>query len=283
MQITTTSSKPFERIALDIVGPLNLTENGNRFVLTLQDDLTKYSQAYAIPNHEAETIAKLLVKQFICKFGIPDSILTDQGSDFMSKLLKNVATLFKIKQIHTTAYHPQSNGALERSHATLADYLRHFVDDKHSDWDDWLDFAMFTYNTTPHSSSKFMPHELLFGEKPSLPSAITQNPEFLYSYDDLLDNLKFKLNYSRQIAKENLLQNKLTSKTTHDKNIGKLVKFNVGDLVYLRNDSTNKSRKLMSRYSGPYQIVLIDSLVNVTLKIKNKLVKVHMNRLKPSN
>ena len=82
MVITTTSEAPFEKIFLDIVGPLPLTENGNKFILTLQDDLTKYSQAYPIPNHEAETIAQRLVHEFICKHGIPSMIVTDQGKDF---------------------------------------------------------------------------------------------------------------------------------------------------------------------------------------------------------
>ncbi|KAK2575228.1 hypothetical protein KPH14_012810 [Odynerus spinipes] len=86
MEITTTSEKPFERLALDIVGPLPLTESGNRFILTGQDDLTKYCFAEAIPNHEASTIAKILTKYFM-KFGIPKTFLTDQGSDFMSKLI----------------------------------------------------------------------------------------------------------------------------------------------------------------------------------------------------
>lgn len=79
MQITTTSSKAFERIALDIDGPLPVTEKGNKYVLTLQDDFTKYSQAYAIPNHEAVTISEILTSKFICTFGIPHSILTDRS------------------------------------------------------------------------------------------------------------------------------------------------------------------------------------------------------------
>lgn len=65
MEITTTSNTPFERISLDIVGKLPLTENENEYILTLQDDLTKISQAYAIPNHTAETIVKTFVQKFI--------------------------------------------------------------------------------------------------------------------------------------------------------------------------------------------------------------------------
>lgn len=161
MEITTTSNKPFGRTALDIVGLLPLSENGNIYILTLQDDLTKFSQGYAVPNHDARTIADKLVKQFICKFGTPNQILTDQGKDFTSELLKEICKPFKIKKIQISAYHPQSNGALERSHATLADYLKHYIRLDQTDWDDWLELCMFSYNTTVHSSTKFTPYQLV--------------------------------------------------------------------------------------------------------------------------
>lgn len=208
MTITTTSSKLFERIALDIVGPLPLTINGNVCILTLQDDFTKFSQAYALPNHEAKIIADKLTHEFICKFGIPESTLTDQGPDFTSNLIKKVSKLFRLKKIQTSIYRPETNGALERSHQTLADFLKYFVKIDNSDLDDLLDFAMFTYNTTVHSSSKFTPFELVFGVKPNLPSSITKVPEFKYTYDDYIDNLTLKLRKSREIARENLIKSK---------------------------------------------------------------------------
>lgn len=129
MVITTTSSLPFERLALDIVGPLPQTINNNRFILTMQDDLTKYSYAIPIQTHEAETVAHELSK-FITLFGIPKSILSDQGSEFKSQLMKETMKLFKIKHTMSSPYHPQTNGALERSHLTLKDYLKHYINDK---------------------------------------------------------------------------------------------------------------------------------------------------------
>lgn len=212
MLITTTSTKPSERIALDVVGPLSLTMNGNVCILTLQDDLTKFTQAYALPNHEAKTIADKLTHDFICKFGIPESILTDQGPDFTSNLFKEVANIFKVKKLQTSPYRPETNGALERSHRTLADYLKHFVKTDQSDWDEWLDFAMFSYNTTVHSSSKFTPFELVFGYKLSLPSSVTKEPEFKYTYDDYIDHLTLKLRKSREISRDNLLDSKEKNK-----------------------------------------------------------------------
>nr|CAI5865053.1 unnamed protein product [Callosobruchus analis] len=202
---------------IKLIGPLPLTEDGNKYIPTLQDDLTKCSQAFAIPNHEAITIAKKLVENFICKFGIPKFMVTDQGKDFTSELLGHVSKLFKIKHINCTAYHPQSNGALERSHSTLADYLKHYINNDQTDWDKWIDFAMFSYDTTIHTSTKFSPHELLFGNKPNIPSNIQQTPEFRYTYDNYLDELKSKLQKSHQIARENIIKSKETNKLYYDR------------------------------------------------------------------
>lgn len=283
MEITTTSSNPFEKIFLDIVGPLTQTQNNNRYILTLQDDLTKFSRAFAIPNHESQTIARHFIEKFICIFGIPQIIVTDQGKDFTSDLLKQISKLLKIKQINCTAYHPQSNGALERSHATLADYLKHYINDNQTDWDDWLDFSMFSYNTTTHTSTKFSPFELVFGNKANLPTSITKTPEFKYTYDDYFDELTLKLQKSQEIARNNLLHSKEVNKKYYDKKINN-INFKVGQKVYLLNEQIKprQSKKLTQNYNGPYQIVEINSPVNYTILIKNKQVKVHANRLKPA-
>lgn len=283
MELTTTSTVPLEKVFLDIVGPLPLTESGNKYILTLQDDLTKYSQAYALPNHEALTIAQAFVQQFICNFGLPKSILTDQGKEFTSKLLREVAKLFKIKQIQCSAYHPQSNGALERSHTTLADYLKHYVNDSQTTWDEWLAIAMFSYNTTIHTTTQYTPYELVFGYKPEIPSSLKKAPEFKYTYDDYRQDLILKLQKSSQVAKENAMQSKVKNKQYYDRKINNY-DFTIGDSVYLQNEQpkVGRSKKLSPHYSGPYIIADITSPVNCTLLIRNKRVVVHTNRLKPA-
>ena len=104
---------------MDIVGPLPETKSGNLYILTIQSNFTKYSLAIPLPNHQANTIAYAFVKKFIRIFGSPKGVLTDQGRDFLSNLLKRLTKRFKIKQFCTTAIHPQSNGSLERSHPQI--------------------------------------------------------------------------------------------------------------------------------------------------------------------
>jgi hypothetical protein len=79
MIITSTANKPFEKVCLDIVGPLETTQKGNSCTLTIQDDLSKFSVAIPLPNHTANTIARAFVEYFICHHGLPESVLTDQG------------------------------------------------------------------------------------------------------------------------------------------------------------------------------------------------------------
>lgn len=281
MEITSTSHQPFERLAIDICGPFPITEKGNRFVLTMQDDLTKFSYAIPLPNHEAPTVADSLV-DFFMMFGIAQRILSDQGKEFMSEVVKQVAKVLKLKHSIATAYHPETNGALERSHSTLKDYLKHYITPQQYDWDEYISIAMFCYNTHVHTSTKFMPYELVFGIKPKIPNSFTNTPEFKYTYDAYHNQLQHRLQKSHEIARKNLVEMKEKIKTRYDKT-STLHKFQVGDLVYLKNEAVKKglSKKLSPDFTGPHKIIEVYDTPDVTLKIKNKHVKVHTNRLKP--
>jgi hypothetical protein len=121
MKITTTPEVVWKKCALDIVGPLSQTSDGNRYVLTFQDELSKYTLDIPIEQQDAVAVAKAFVEEVVLKFGIPQNILTDQGSNFMSDIFINVYKLLKIKKVKCTAYHPQSNGVLERTHQVLVE------------------------------------------------------------------------------------------------------------------------------------------------------------------
>lgn len=107
--ITDTPDKPFQKCALDIVGPLTITNAGNKYLLTFQDNLTKFSKDMRIPNQEAATVAKQFTTNIILEYGIPETILTDQGINFLSDMFKDVCKLLGINKTQTTAYHPESN------------------------------------------------------------------------------------------------------------------------------------------------------------------------------
>jgi len=89
----------------------------------------------------------------------------------MSDLFKRLCKLLKIFKLNPTEYHPESKGALERMHETMMEYIRCFCTSRNNDWDKWLPFACFVYNTTPHRVTKYTPYEILFGRKANLPGS----------------------------------------------------------------------------------------------------------------
>jgi transposase InsO family protein len=193
------------------------------------------------------------VKEIILKFGIPQVLLTDQGANFLSELFTNVCKLLKIKKIKTTAYHPQSNGALERTHRVLIEYLRCYIAEDQSNWDCWLPYATFVFNTTPHTATGYTPHELRFGRKPNIPGILQkENPSVQYTYDNYLKELQARLQSSYELARNNLLERKEKSKVSHDKAIN-IPLFAVGDKVLLHDESVRRGRslKLSPPWIGP--------------------------------
>ncbi|KAJ8730401.1 hypothetical protein PYW07_017439 [Mythimna separata] len=277
MQITSLSTRPFERVALDIVGPL--PEAGNdrfRYILTLQDDLTKFSTAYPITNTTAEESCECLV-HFITLFGIPKMILTDQGTNFTAELFKQTCKLLKIKQLWSTPYHPQTQGALERSHSTLKEYLKSYINEEQNNWHRFVYTAMLAYNSAIHSTTHFSPYELVFGTKPYVPDSVYEETAGV-TYPDYVRVLQNRLKYCRTKAIEHIQKSKVNSKAYYDTRT-RPIKYKVGDLVYLKNHL--RLRKALSPiWKGPYKIIKIHGNNTASLLINRRHVKHHFDEMK---
>ena len=277
-QETDTQFHPWDKVYLDIVGPLPGTEEGHKYVLTCQDNLSKYLLAIPMITQTAEEVALNFMRHIILQYGVPHSVVTDQGTQFMCDVFKRLCKLLRVHKIHTSAYHPESNGALERTHKTMIEYLRCFCDPRGGDWDKWLPFACFVYNTTPHTMTKYTPYEILFGRKANIPGQLQQKPTPVYNYDDLVHDVKLKLQRCHELARANLMQTKRLRIAQQTSKVN-MLKFYVGNKVLLRNE---KAGKLDPIWAGPHDIIEVDpNGSNVIIKLaKNKRVKVHVNRLK---
>jgi len=206
-QETDMQFQPRDKIYLDIVGPLNMTEDGYKYILMCQDNLSKYLIAIPMIN-QVEEVTLTLLHHIVLLYGITQFIVTEQGSQFMSDIFRRLCKLLKLNKLNTTAYHPDSNGALERTHKTIVEYLRCFCNPRENNWDKWLPFACFVYNTTPHTMTKFTPYEVLFRRKANIPGYLQQKPTPLYNYDDLIHDIKRKMQECHEIARANLIQTK---------------------------------------------------------------------------
>jgi len=281
MEITTTAEHPFDKCYLDIVGPLPVTQGNSKYILTFQDDLSKYVVAVPIGQQDAETVARAFVTNIVLKYRAPRILQTDQGPNFISEVFRNTCKILKIKKIQSTAFHPESQGSIERSHRVLAEYLRHYVNEDQTNWDEWVPFATYVYNTTVHSATGFTPFELLFGRTSTLPSALKKPPEPQYNCDDYVSELRSRLQTVHHHTHKNLIACKGKSKEHYDKTSGKM-KRQVGDKILLFDETVRRgrSRKLSAQWIGPYTITEIDK-VNATISRGRKVTKVHVNHLKP--
>ncbi|KAL4001114.1 caldesmon [Sarotherodon galilaeus] len=155
---------PYERIAMDIIGPLPKSSNGHKYALVICDYATRYPDVYPLRSLQVKHIVRCLVDLF-SRVGIPKEILTDQGTSFMSHLVKSLYDQLGVKGIRTTPYHPETDGLVERFNGTLKQMLRKFIDDTGKDWDKWLPFLLFAYREVPQASTGFSPFELLYGRQ----------------------------------------------------------------------------------------------------------------------
>ena len=146
---------PMERIALDILGPLPLSESGKA------DYFIKWPEAFALPNQQATTVAKVLVQEVICRFGVPLEIHSDQGRNFESALFKEICRLLGITKTRNTPLHPQSDGMVERINRTIEAQLSMFVQDHQRDWDDFIPVLMMAYRSSIHDTTKCTPAKLM--------------------------------------------------------------------------------------------------------------------------
>ena len=154
---------PFSRVAVDLIGPIHPpTDDGNRFILTVIDYATRYPEAKALKKIDTETVAEALVEIY-SRVGIPREILTDQGKQFTSDLMKEVGRLLTINQLTTTPYHPSCNGLVERFNGTLKTMLRRVSEEKPRQWDRYIPALLFAYRDSVQESTGFSPFQLLYG------------------------------------------------------------------------------------------------------------------------
>jgi transposase InsO family protein len=163
------SGSPMHRIALDFVGPLPTTKRGNTVMLVVVDYFTKWGEAFALPDQTAQTTADCLVENFFSRFGLPERIHSDQGSNFESTLFKEMTELMGIKKTRTTPYMPRSDGLCEKLNSTIKQILKGMISENPTEWDNHLQYAMMAYRATPQCSTGYSPNQMMLGREVLLP------------------------------------------------------------------------------------------------------------------
>ena len=169
--------KLFERFALDFVGPLPTTNNGNSYIIVATEALTRWPVAKAVPSADADEAAKFFYEDIVLQFGPPDTILTDRGTHFLNMTMERITEHLRTHHLRTTAYHPQANGMTERFNGTLCAMLSKMSEGNVDDWDLYIPAALYAYRIRTHTALGKSPFEAMYGQIPKLTNGALLGPE----------------------------------------------------------------------------------------------------------
>ena len=235
-------------------------KRGNQYVIVFSDYLTKWAEAFAMEKADGATVARILFEEIICRYGAPARLLSDRGSVFRSAIITELCSLFKTKKVFTSAYHPQTDGLVERFNHTLATMLSTYVAENQDDWDEYLQAVMFAYRRSLHETTQDTPFFLMFGREAVAPSDVahgirlrTDGPVDIIEWRTrLLSTIRDAQNKAREAIQFKQHQQKQEYDDRHRNE-----EFEPGEQVMLFNPAIKKglSTKLSKQWTGPYRIL----------------------------
>jgi hypothetical protein len=238
---------------MDYIGPFHKSgRDGAEYVLTMRDRFSGFTMLRRCRNANALDTVRGFVEQWVAIFGVPHRVITDQGAHFKGKEMRLLAHFFGIDHIRTTAYHPQTNGKVERVHQDIKAQLRKLCEESHDLWEDKLAAVQFTINNTKKETTGFSPSEIVFGWRPAVPyQHVMRNHReedmnsYVFRMREYLARLRDLVAAEDKFQAESAMKKDLEGRRFHVAN------FYVGQLVWLKEQRKGIPRKAI----GPCQIV----------------------------
>ena len=249
--VNITTTYPLEMVCMDY---LTLEPaKGISNVLVITDHFTKFAMAIPTKNQTAKTTAEAFYNNFIVHYGIPTSIHSDQGANFQSEIMRELCMITNMKKTRTTIYHAMGNGITERFNRTLLNMLGTLETSQKTDWKKHIPSLVYAYNSTPHESTKISPYELMFGRKAKLPidavfqQATDEITQTETSHTEYIEELRTRMEKTRQIVKDYTDKSRLKQKTYFDKK-AKAATISVGDKVLVKILKFDGKHKIADKF-----------------------------------
>ena len=257
---------PFEKCYVDLVGPLQETNRGNRYILTFEDSFTRWVEAIPIPNKESQTVSRALFQEVLSRYGMVEQIHSDMGREFCARIWQELMEMMKIKWTTTPPYNPRSN-RVERFHRTMEAMLRANRDDDRKDWDEKLPTVMLAYRTTVHSVTQQTPYAALYGRQAILPVDMIfglphrQQMNLRSANEALREQLIAKYEQMRSAQRKQ-------AQRTAQQYAGQREDFEIGNYVwyYTPRRTVGETKKINQSWTGPW--IIIEKIAPILVRIK---------------
>ena len=248
------------------------------------DHFSKYTNIYPMRDQTAHTVAKHLFEEYITEHGVPESLHTDQGRQFESRIVQDLCEKLGIHKSRSSPYHPQGAGIVERANRVIKDQLAKYIAHQGDDWDKHIHQLQLAYNTSVHTSTGLTPYFIMHGREARTPASLTC-PVMAPSFDspqEYVTDVYSRLRKAFQHARQKTDQAQRRQKKDYDAST-RTIQYALGDLVWL-HDPVNARHKLEPNWKGPFEVISAspDGLNYKIADIHNESVKkvVHHNRLK---
>lgn len=250
------ASRPLEVVAVDFT-LLEPASDGRENVLVITDVFTKFTQAFPTRDQKADTTAKVLLREWFLKYGVPERLHSDQGRNFESEVIAELCKLYGVKKSRTTPHHPTGNAQCERFNRTLHDLLRTLPPEKKRRWPEYLPELVYAYNVTPHSTTGYSPYYLLFGVDPHLPvDALLGQESTVEPSHDWLAIHQRRLKEAHARAKE-YGEQKAAERIARSNEKVYCPSIELGQIVYVRNRPPGRNKIQDAWKPIPHRVVQI--------------------------
>jgi hypothetical protein len=238
---------------------LEISSGGYENILVITDHFTRFPQAIPTPNQTAHTTAKVLFEQFVCHYGFPSRLHSDQGRNFERAVIQELCKLANVEKSRTTPYHPQGNGIPERFNQTLLNMLGTLEDDQKVNWKAHVPALVHAYNSTRHESTGLTPHYLMFGRNPRLainaffgiePDAVGRSS----SHSNYVRELQKRLDFAYKVASRESKKQARRHKRRYDLKVREAT-LKSGDRVLVRIVGLKGKNKLADKWGKDIYIL----------------------------
>ena len=265
---------PLEYVAIDILGPLPRTTSKQKYLLCITDRYPKMVRTVPLKNVTAATVATAFCEQWVLHYGSPVRLLSDNGGQFTSKFFQDICAILGTQKLFKTAYHPQTNGQVERFNHTILAGLRRFCSEHGRDWEKFSHAVTYAYNTTVHRATGLTPLQLVLTRPPfplNLENVETVNPE-AYGSRQTEQRSRQVLRSLMQSADKHLTATQARYKRDFDKRVRKFnTDITPGELVFVKRETATESEErhktsrgeaigyhnLRSKAAGPFPVVSV--------------------------
>lgn len=263
-----------DRWALDVAGPFPVASGGERYVIAAVEYVTRYAVATSVTEHTAEAVARFLMHEVVLRFGVFRELLTDGAPEMTGHVIELLVEMLQARQTNPVPYRPQFIGLVERFNRTWKDCVATMMqDEQQRDWELFVRFAVYAYNSAQHTTVALSPNELMLGRKLRTPNDLLRRTE-LSEAGDLVqyqEQLLKTMDRSRECAEKARVKEQRRQAKYYDRKGRQDRVFRPGDRVWLLNPPRGpKATKFVHQWMGPLKVVEPAGYDNFLLQREDK-------------